>query len=114
MRDISVTLNDLGTLLKLTASIVSGKVVAFDYEGRLRLVEVHALGATHAGSLVIRGWQTAGESKTDTSPGWRLFTISKIENFRQLGTRSDAPRPGFNPNGDSQIADVFVIAKEPD
>ena len=94
----------------IAAAMAHGELVAFDYDGKERLVEAHAVGtSTKDGSLVLRAYQVAGESSRQT-PHWALFTIDKIDRAT-FGTGlpgvSAAPRPGYS-MGDKQMTTVLA------
>ena len=46
--------------------------------GHHRVVEPFLLGVTTANKPALRGYQTAGTSKSGTVPAWHLFSLSKI------------------------------------
>jgi hypothetical protein len=109
-------LTEVKALLRILSGLVSMRQVAFDYNGALRIVEVHAIGtSTRNGEFLVRGYQVAGESnsKPDESEGWRLFNVNKIENVRLLATRVQEPRPGYT-QGDSQLGELLAEIKLPD
>lgn len=87
----------------LKEALLSGHTVAFTYGDKQRVVEVHAVGhSTKDGSLVMRGFQVAGERN-----GWALFTLDKMEALTPaLMPLSEAPRPGFAA-GDKQMSQVL-------
>lgn len=80
----------------------TGHRVDFDYDGKRRLVEVHAVGtSTKDGSLIMRGFLVG-----DDRP-WRLFTLSKATTFGISAIHGDAPRDGYS-RGDKQMATIFA------
>jgi hypothetical protein len=81
--------------------------VAFAYDGKYRLVEVHAIGRSPKdGSLVMRGLQISGEASRPL-PQWTLFTVAKMEGFDEVPQHSKAPREGYA-MGDKQMAPVLT------
>lgn len=81
--------------------------VSFVYDGKNRVVEVHAIGrSTKDGSLVVRGFQVAGEASRPL-PQWTLFTISKIEALTLTFIDSEAPRDGYT-MGDKQMQQPVI------
>lgn len=86
----------------------TGKPIQFEYDGKTRLVEVHAAGVSTAGHPVIRGFQIGGSSWTaDDLPVWRLFTVSKIFDFPAIvDMKSQAPREGFK-HSDKGMTTIF-------
>lgn len=88
----------VAVMLLLRSALVENKQIAFEYEGQLRIVEVHALGtSTKDGGLVVRGYQVAGESSSsDGDRVWRLFRLDKFDTYpRVLSSPSKAPREGY-------------------
>lgn len=72
-------------------AIANRCVVEINYDGALRMVEPHALGRTAKGDIILRGFQTGGESDT-LNFGWKLFKLEKIE-----ACRLAPPRAQYNP-----------------
>jgi len=70
------------------------KIAAFQYEGKFRVVEIHAFGAAAGqGDDIILGWQTGGFSRSGRLPGWRLFNVDRISEF-ELAVQGFTPSPG--------------------
>ena len=91
------------TLLRQAMSL--DHVVTFDYDGKPRTVEVHAIGlSTKDNSVVMRGFMDG-----DAWP-WRLFTVSKIEGLAIAAKPSAAPREGYA-QGDKQMRVVLSEIK---
>lgn len=91
----------------LTDALRSGSVVDFIYDGKYRVVEVHAVGrSVKDGSLVMRGYQIAGQASR-VLPQWTLFTINKIDMLEQRPQRSQAPREGYT-MGDKQMQQPVI------
>jgi len=85
----------------------TGRPIDFQYEGKTRLVEVHAVGISTAGNPVLRGYQIGGQSETGVVPIWRLFTIKKIFDFPAIvDMKAEAPRPGYK-LGDKGMSEIF-------
>lgn len=90
----------------LVAALESGDVVDMMYDGKYRVVEIHAIGRSTAGKLVMRGYQIGGQASRPL-PQWTLFDIAKIENLERSAKRSQGPREGYT-MGDRQMADIFA------
>jgi len=81
----------------LAEALTLGRTVNFVYADKIRVVEVHAVGTSTAGKLVMRGYQVAGRASRPL-PEWSLFEVDKI-NALTLGREvSGAPRPGYHEN----------------
>ena len=48
-------------------------------------------------NLALRGYQTAGTSKTGTVPAWHLFSLSKISAIEVTQSCFEGVRPFYNP-----------------
>lgn len=70
------------------------KTISFVYDNQLRIVEAHAVGVGPKGSLLMRGFQVAGQSNRPL-PHWALYTIAKIELLDVGKEASQAPRQGY-------------------
>jgi predicted DNA-binding transcriptional regulator YafY len=91
-------------------AVPNRKVLAFEYDGKARLVEPHAVGNNKKGEAVLRGFQFTGDSATSAS-AWKLFTISKIDALTVLDMISHAPRPGYKAD-DKAMTEIFAQLKE--
>ncbi len=90
-----------GPLQILTHALRDSRQAVFFYDGKPRLVEVHAIGtSTKDGSLVMRGYLLH-----DARP-WRLFSLDKIEAVL-IGGKSEAPRDGYK-EGDAQMNTIIA------
>lgn len=94
------------TMSQLLRAMEEGNTVDFIYDGKLRVVEVHAIGLSTRGELVARGYQVAGLASRPL-PQWTLFTLNKMELVEIKATASAAPREGYT-QGDKQMSPVLV------
>lgn len=91
---------------QLRAAIQTSRAVEFLYDGKRRLVEVHAIGrSTKDGSLLARGYQVGGQSSRQL-PQWTLFTVNKMQGLQLTEQESYAPRPGYA-TADRQLSPVI-------
>ena len=97
-------------LQKLVPATTDRKVLAFEYDGKARLVEPHAVGINKKGEAVMRGFQFTGDSATSAS-AWKLFTVSKMEALTILDMISHAPRPGYKA-GDKAMSEILAELAE--
>lgn len=86
----------------IATAIANRSVIAFDYEGTTRFVEPHALGRTSKDDLVLRGFQTGGDSNS-INFGWKLFTVAKMFNIRLA-----PPRRDYNPNDKAMTGGIVA------
>jgi predicted DNA-binding transcriptional regulator YafY len=98
-------------LKQVEDAVKDRKVLAFDYDGKPRLVEPHAVGTNKKGDSVLRGFQVTGDSATN-STAWKLFTLEKIENLSVVALTSQAPRPGYKA-GDKAMVTILAELPEP-
>lgn len=84
------------------AALKAGKRLEFRYDGFVRVVEVHAVGLTKDGALVMSAWQVRGGSVSKAPTGWKLMRFDKIMGLALLDEPSAAPRPGYV-RGDNHI-----------
>lgn len=86
------------------SALKEGKCLKFKYDGFVRTVEVHAVGLSAKGNLVMRAYQTSGKSQSDTN-GWKKFILSNCSSMRLTKTPSKAPRSGYK-MGDSWMVKI--------
>ena len=93
--------------VRLLASAMDDKhCVDFMYDGKYRVVEVHAIGTSPKdGSFVMRGLQVAGVASRPL-PVWTLFSVNKMEVLGFMPLESQAPREGYA-QGDKQMASII-------
>ena len=92
---------------RLIDAMRNGHTVDFMYDGKYRVVEVHAVGtSTKDASLVMRGFQISGQASRPL-PQWTLFSINKMELLEDKPQASEAPREGYT-QGDKQMQVVIV------
>lgn len=66
----------------LVESIQRRRIVDFDYNGFHRVVAPCLYGKhTGNGNLILVGYQVGGKSESSAIPGWRSFTVGKIQNI---------------------------------
>jgi predicted DNA-binding transcriptional regulator YafY len=82
----------------------------------LREIEPVCLGYSKANNLVLRAWDLTGASHTgylgsQPLPGWRLFRVDKITNYKPLRANFNQPKPNYNFNGDKSMSRIIINAK---
>jgi hypothetical protein len=89
--------------MDLSEAIESRAVVRFTYDGLERVVIPAALGNhVSTGTLLLRGYQTGGSSKSRPVPLWDLFTVAKITDLEFEGSNFTADPPGYS-RGDKHL-----------
>lgn len=76
------------------------------YNGFTRVVEVHAVGTSTTGNVVMRVWQVRGGSVHDEPIGWKLLRLDEAIGLGITNDPSTAPRPGYKP-GDKGMTTIF-------
>lgn len=91
----------------LKTAMDKGRTIACDYDGKHKIVEVHAVGVSTADKLVARVFQVAGEASRPL-PIWALLELDKMENtMLSAMPLSEAPRVGYKLN-DKQMKIVYA------
>ena len=89
---------------KIVEAIKHQKIVMFSYKGKDRIVEPHTYG-THNHQEILKGYQTGGKSD-NTVPGWDLFHVSEIKDFKLTEGTFEKPRPDYT-KSDKAFERVF-------
>lgn len=79
-----------------------------------RRIQPVAYGKSERGNLVLRAYQTQGDSNTDPN-GWKFFLLDRIGDWEPHKDRHfpEPPNGGngtFNPNGDEKMSEVYLVA----
>lgn len=73
------------------------RLVIHYFPGR-RIIEPHALGYSAAGDILLRAYQTEGESASGEHEHWKLFRVDRMERVVSAFENFDAPREGYKEN----------------
>jgi hypothetical protein len=76
----------------------SGVCLEIQYDGYIRVVEVHAVGFSTAGKALMRVWQVSGGSVSGEPSGWKLLRLDETRGVSLTSEVSQAPRRGYKPN----------------
>ena len=77
------------------AALAACQAIEADYHGHRRILEIHAVGISHAGAPVMLCWQLDGGSASEERVGWKLLKLRDIVRVAVTGRASEAPRPGY-------------------
>ena len=94
----------------LCHAIEEERVVTFNYNWRVREGEPYLVG-THKDEeeLMVRVFQTGGESISGGLPDWRLFRLGRISNL-ELSDESFRPRRSqYEPNDPDLLEPVCKV-----
>jgi hypothetical protein len=87
--------------LVICEAIRRRRLLAFHYEGSLRLVQPAVLGLHRTTNrLSLRAYQVGGFSRSGGPAGWRLYTVRKVRDPQVREEPFMAPPPGYRPNDD--------------
>jgi len=112
-----IILNESVSANSVTDSIKNKYRVTINYEGDpshgvapgLRTIEIYAYGLTKAGNPVIRAYQPYGDT-VSTVPSWKFFRLDRVKTWKPTYALVTQPAPGFNPNGDRSMSEVYSVA----
>lgn len=90
-----------------------GKRVSLSYHGEERLVEIHALGLSTKGKPCVRVFQVIGGAVFGANTGWKMLSLSDIDDPILVDEVSEAPRPGYNPGDRGMSTILMEISDEP-
>src|SRR5665809_49106 len=74
------------------AALNAGSRLELRYDGLVRIVEVHAVGTSKKGDVIMRVWQVQGGSVGGTSVGWKLLRMDEAAELKISEDASEAPR----------------------
>jgi predicted RNase H-like HicB family nuclease len=75
-------------------AVRSRRRIQLQYRGRMRVVEVHALGYTRGNDPVMLAWQLSTDNLAP-KPAWRLLRLEAVENYEIMGDAVETPRPDY-------------------
>jgi hypothetical protein len=91
----------------LCAAIRSRRVVTFYYDGGRRIVEPYCYGASGAGHELLRGYQTAGYSRSGAPQGWKMFRIAELSGLALTDEVFANTRAEYDPCREEKIATIY-------
>jgi hypothetical protein len=80
------------------AALQSGVRLRLQYDGFIRIVEVHAVGISTANNPCMRVFQTSGGSVSNEPVGWKMMVLDKAFTMHLTEEVSQAPRQGYAKN----------------
>jgi hypothetical protein len=76
----------------------TGHRLELQYNGSLRIVEVHAVGLTSDNRPIMSAYQIRGGSVSGDRVGWKTMDLDKALFARLTDEVSEAPRAGYKRN----------------
>ena len=96
--------------LKMDATIAKAihykRVIEFEYNGHLRVVEPHAYGLSMTNHEVIRGYQVQGTTDTGSVQEWHLFEVKQITKLKVTDRHFEGIRNGYQ-RGDKRLGIIY-------
>ena len=87
-------------------AIRARRLLRFVYDGYERVIEPHIYGVTSAGHDAVRGYLVRGWSSSESTPGWRMYLLDRMEGIAALAEPFAGPRGEYNPD-DTQMERVY-------
>jgi hypothetical protein len=87
-------------------AIRTRRLLRFVYDGYERVVEPHLYGVNTAGHEAVRCYLVSGWSSSETSPGWRMYLVDRMEGVAALAESFTGPRGEYNPE-DTQMERIY-------
>lgn len=73
------------------------RLIIHYFPGR-RVIEPHAVGYSSAGDILLRAYQTEGESASREHEHWKLFRVDRIERCVAAFENFEGPREAYREN----------------
>jgi hypothetical protein len=86
-------------------------VLAFDYDGKHRLVAPYCHGVTSTGAETLRAVQVAGSTRSGGLGFGKLWTVAKMRGLVITDTRFAAVDPDYNP-ADTARAEIHCCVEK--
>ena len=80
---------------QLAAAINRKECLKVFYDPGFREIEPHALGYSSENHLLLRAYQTAGESASGEHVNWKLFRLDRMRSVEKSELPFEGPRPGY-------------------
>lgn len=91
----------------ITTAINNRQCLSCTYDGQSRIIEPHAYGINSQNHEVIRAWQNAGGSNSNSPAETpRLWVVSKMQSL-QLSNKTFTPRERYT-RGDKGMSIIYA------
>lgn len=91
----------------LCSAIRNQRVVTFYYDGGRRTVEPYCHGVGEAGHELLRGYQTAGFSRSGASHGWKMFRVEELSGLAMTDKVFAGTRPEYDPQREEKMVTIY-------
>jgi predicted DNA-binding transcriptional regulator YafY len=91
----------------LCSAIRNRRVITFYYDGGRRIVEPYCHGASETGHDLLRGFQTAGYSRSGTPQGWKMFRLDELSGLAMTDEVFASNRPEYDPSREEKMAKIY-------
>ena len=91
----------------LCAAIRSRRVINFYYDGGRRTVEPYCYGASGTGHELLRGYQTAGYSRSGVPQGWKMFRLDELSGLAMTDEVFMTNRPEYDAEREEKMATIY-------
>lgn len=91
----------------LCSAIRNRRVVTFYYDGGRRTVEPYCHGASEAGHDLLRGYQTAGYSRSGVTQGWKMFRLDELTGLAMTDEVFVNIRPEYDPRREEKMTTIY-------
>ena len=91
----------------LCSAIRNRRVVTFYYDGGRRTVEPFCHGASQAGHDLLRGYQTAGFSRSGAPHAWKMFRVEELSGLAMTDQVFRDTRAEYDPDREEKMATIY-------
>jgi hypothetical protein len=91
----------------LCSAIRNRRVITFHYDGGRRRVEPYCHGASEAGHELLRGYQTAGYSKSGAGVGWKMFRLDRLSFLTMTDEVFADTRPDYDASREEKMSTIY-------
>jgi hypothetical protein len=96
-----------GLAMSIASAIENRHLLAFEYDGRPRVVEPHVYGVNSKGHEALSAYQVWGGSASGEAIGWKMFRVEHMRHIGELPATFCGPRQDYNPH-DPSFASVHA------
>ena len=91
----------------LCSAIRYRRIVTFYYDGGRRTVEPYCHGASEAGHELLRGYPTAGYSRSGAPQGWKMFRLDELSGLALTDKVFATNRLEYDPCREEKMTTIY-------